>query len=172
MTLGNLDSKRDWGHARDYVEMMWMMLQQETPDDYVVATNVCTLSLAAARDAVQEAHSVREFVELAFNKIGVTIEWEGQGVDEVGKDKATGVVRVTVSEKVCGICSTRSFISLICQFYRPAEVDFLLGNPAKAKAKLGWVPRTSFQVPHRPMPARLTSRRRWSTRWSRRTSSS
>eukprot|EP00043_Microstomoeca_roanoka_P000787 m.29090 g.29090 ORF g.29090 m.29090 type:complete len:362 (-) comp10503_c0_seq1:320-1405(-) len=115
VVLGNLDAKRDWGHARDYVQMMWLMLQQDTPDDYVIATN--------------EAHSVREFVELAFKEIGVDIVWEGIGVDEVGKDKATGAVRVRVSEK----------------YYRPAEVDFLLGNPEKAKRQLGWKPTTTLQ---------------------------
>ncbi|EGD79143.1 GDP-mannose 4 [Salpingoeca rosetta] len=114
VVLGNLDAKRDWGHARDYVEMMWLMLQQDTPDDYVIATN--------------EAHSVREFVELAFGEIGVTIVWEGEGVNEVGKDKETGKVRVRVSEK----------------FYRPAEVDFLLGNPEKAERQLGWKPKISL----------------------------
>jgi GDPmannose 4,6-dehydratase len=114
VTLGNLDAKRDWGHAKDYVEMMWLMLQQDAPDDFVIAT--------------KETHSVREFVEASFKEIGVDIEWEGSGVNEVGKDKATGVVRVSVSEK----------------FYRPAEVDLLLGDPAKAKEKLGWVPRITF----------------------------
>jgi GDPmannose 4,6-dehydratase len=113
VTLGNIDSQRDWGHARDYVEMMWLMLQQDVPDDYVIATN--------------EVHSVREFVVAAFSKIGLSITWEGKDVNEIGKDQ-NGVIRVRVSEK----------------FYRPAEVEFLLGNPAKAKAKLGWVPRTSF----------------------------
>eukprot|EP00042_Codosiga_hollandica_P021097 m.71653 g.71653 ORF g.71653 m.71653 type:complete len:386 (-) comp50195_c0_seq1:189-1346(-) len=115
VVLGNLDAKRDWGHARDYVEMMWLMLQQDQPDDFVIATN--------------EARSVRDFIVLAFNCVGITIVWEGEGLHEVGKDKASGTVRVRVSEK----------------YYRPAEVEFLLGNPAKAKAKLGWTPRTTFQ---------------------------
>eukprot|EP00049_Salpingoeca_infusionum_P015351 m.297957 g.297957 ORF g.297957 m.297957 type:complete len:363 (+) comp15859_c0_seq6:371-1459(+) len=115
VTLGNLDAKRDWGHARDYVEMMWLMLQQDTPDDFVIATN--------------EARSVREFVVASFKEVGVEIVWEGEGVEEVGKDKATGEVRVKVSP----------------QFYRPAEVDFLLGNPAKAKEQLGWVPKNTFE---------------------------
>lgn len=86
MSLGNLDSKRDWGHAKDYVEMMWMMMQQDQADDYVVSTGV--------------AHSVRDFVVAAFREVGREIVWEGEGVDEVGKDKETGVVRVRVSEKV------------------------------------------------------------------------
>jgi GDPmannose 4,6-dehydratase len=86
LVLGNLDSRRDWGHARDYVEMMWLMLQQETPDDFVIATN--------------EAHSVREFVVASFAHVGVTIAWEGEGAAEIGRDAATGVIRVRVSEKV------------------------------------------------------------------------
>ncbi|XP_017485805.1 PREDICTED: GDP-mannose 4,6 dehydratase-like [Rhagoletis zephyria] len=112
--LGNLDSKRDWGHARDYVEAMWIMMQQEHPDDFVIATG--------------EAHSVREFVELAFKHIDREIVWEGTGVEEVGKEKASGVVRVRVNSK----------------YFRPAEVDFLLGDATKAKEKLGWQPQTSF----------------------------
>lgn len=114
LVLGNIDSKRDWGHARDYVEMMWMMMQQENPDDYVVATN--------------EVHSVREFVEKAFKHVGVEIEWSGEAENEIGKDKATGVVRVRVDAK----------------FYRPTEVDYLQGDPAKARRQLGWSPRTTF----------------------------
>eukprot|EP00055_Hartaetosiga_balthica_P004303 m.11078 g.11078 ORF g.11078 m.11078 type:complete len:377 (+) comp3773_c0_seq1:6-1136(+) len=116
MSLGNLDAKRDWGHAKDYVRMMWMMLQQDEPNDFVIATN--------------EAHSVREFVEASFKEVGVEICWEGEGVDEVGKDKATGVIRVKVSP----------------QYFRPAEVDFLLGNPEKAKRVLGWVPEITFST--------------------------
>jgi len=115
--LGNLDSKRDWGHAKDYVRMMWMMLQQDQPDDFVIATNV--------------ARSVREFVEASFNHVGVTIKWEGEkgSVTEIGRDAATNTVRVKVNPK----------------YFRPAEVDFLLGNPAKAKEKLGWVPEVTFE---------------------------
>lgn len=114
LVLGNLDAKRDWGHAKDYVRMMWMMLQQDTPDDYVIATN--------------EAHSVREFVEASFKHVGVDIKWEGEGTNELGKDSSTGKVLVRVSEK----------------FYRPAEVEFLLGNPVKAKRQLGWEPEIKF----------------------------
>jgi GDPmannose 4,6-dehydratase len=114
LVLGNLDSKRDWGHAKDYIRMMWMMLQQENPDDFVIATN--------------EAHSVREFVEASFSHVGVKIAWEGEGTQEIGRDAATGKIRVRVSPK----------------YYRPAEVDFLLGNPEKAKEKLGWVPEITF----------------------------
>ena len=116
LVLGNLDAKRDWGHAKDYVRMMWMMLQQPTADDFVIATN--------------EAHSVREFVEASFDHVGVKIAWSGSGVDEVGTDAATGTVRVRVSEK----------------YYRPAEVEFLLGDPKKAKAKLGWEPEITFSA--------------------------
>ena len=115
VVLGNLDAKRDWGYAAEYVEGMWLMLQQEEPDDYVLATG--------------ETHSVREFVEAAFGAAGYQIEWEGEGVDTTGRDKATGRVLVEVSP----------------EFYRPAEVDILIGNPEKAEKKLGWKPRTKFK---------------------------
>ena len=114
LELGNLDSKRDWGHSKDYVYAMWLMLQQEEPDDYVVATN--------------ETRTVREFVETAFQKVGITIKWSGTGVDEVGKDAATGKVIVKVNK----------------DFFRPAEVDILIGDPTKAETKLGWVREISF----------------------------
>ena len=114
ITLGNLDSKRDWGHARDYVEAMWMVLQHDKADDFVVATNEC--------------HSVREFCECAFNEIGKQIVWEGSGVDEVGKEKESGIVRIKIDAK----------------FYRPAEVDFLLGSAEKAHKAFGWKPKTTF----------------------------
>lgn len=112
--LGNMDSKRDWGHSKDYVRAMWLMLQQDTPDDYVIATN--------------ETRTVREFVEIAFRTAGIDVVWEGTGIDEVGKDAATGKVIVKVNKK----------------FFRPAEVDVLLGNPAKAESKLGWKREISF----------------------------
>ncbi len=111
--LGNLDAKRDWGHARDYVEGMWRMLQQERPDDYVLATG--------------ETHSVREFVELAFSYTGTRISWHGEGVDEVGVDQ-NGVVRVSIDPR----------------YFRPTEVDLLLGDPTKAKDVLGWQATTTF----------------------------
>lgn len=114
LELGNLDSKRDWGHSKDYVYAMWLMLQQEEADDYVIATN--------------ETRTVREFVETAFRKAGIEVVFEGSGIDEVGKDKATGKVVVKVNK----------------DFFRPAEVDILIGNPAKADAKLGWVRHISF----------------------------
>lgn len=114
LELGNMDSKRDWGHSKDYVYAMWLMLQQEEADDYVIATN--------------ETRTVREFVETAFRKAGIEVVFEGLGIDEVGKDKATGKVVVKVNK----------------DFFRPAEVDILIGNPAKADAKLGWVRHISF----------------------------
>ena len=112
--LGNMDSKRDWGHSKDYVRAMWLMLQQDKPDDYVIATN--------------ETRTVREFVETAFGHVGINIEWQGSGVDEIGIDKATGKTVVSVNKK----------------FFRPAEVDVLLGNPAKAESVLGWKRDISF----------------------------
>ncbi|XP_031558047.1 GDP-mannose 4,6 dehydratase-like [Actinia tenebrosa] len=115
LRLGNLDAKRDWGHARDYVEAMWMMLQQDKPDDFVIATG--------------EMHSVREFVEKSFHHVGVEIEWEGEGDTEIGKDKKTGKVLVRVDPK----------------YYRPAEVELLLGSAVKAEKILGWKRKTKFE---------------------------
>jgi GDPmannose 4,6-dehydratase len=112
--LGNMDSKRDWGHSKDYVRAMWLMLQQDKPDDYVIATN--------------ETRTVREFVETAFRCVDIEIEWKGEGVDEIGIDKATGKTIVKVNPK----------------FFRPAEVDILLGNPEKAEKALGWQREISF----------------------------
>lgn len=113
--LGNLNALRDWGYARDYVECMWLILQQEQPDDFVIATG--------------EYHTVREFATLAFHHVGIELEWHGEGVDEQGIDAATGRVLVEVDPK----------------YFRPAEVEQLLGNPAKAREQLGWNPRkTTF----------------------------
>lgn len=112
--LGNIDAKRDWGFAGDYVEAMWMMLQQDKPDDYVIATG--------------ETHTVREFVELAFSQVGQVIEWQGKGVDEKGTDAKTGRVLVEIDPR----------------YFRPTEVEMLLGDSSKAKIKLGWGPRVSF----------------------------
>lgn len=106
--LGNLDAKRDWGHSRDYVKAMWLMLQQDAPDDYVIATN--------------ETRTVREFAETAFRCAGIDIQWQGSGIDEVGINKADGKIVVKINSA----------------FFRPAEVDFLLGNPEKAERQLGW----------------------------------
>ncbi|HYA15456.1 MAG TPA: GDP-mannose 4,6-dehydratase [Syntrophales bacterium] len=113
--LGNLDAQRDWGHAKDYVEGMWVMLQQGTPDDYVLATG--------------ETHSVREFVELAFQEVGIRIQWTGKGADEKGIDAKTGKVLVEVDPR----------------YFRPTEVDMLKGDASKAKNKLGWVARHTFK---------------------------
>ncbi len=112
--LGNMDAKRDWGHARDYVEMQWLMLQQDQPEDFVIATGV--------------QYSVREFVEIAAKELGLQVRWEGIGVDEKGYDVATGQCIVAVDPR----------------YFRPTEVETLLGDPTKAKEKLGWTPRTTF----------------------------
>ncbi|MFC8053592.1 GDP-mannose 4,6-dehydratase [Bacillus cereus] len=114
--LGNLDSLRDWGYAKDYVECMWLILQHDKPEDFVIATG--------------EMHTVREFTTLAFKHVGIELEWVGEGVEEKGIDKATGKVLVAVDPK----------------FFRPAEVEQLLGDPTKAKTLLGWNPtKTSFE---------------------------
>ena len=113
--LGNLDAKRDWGHARDYVEGMWRILQQDTPDDYVLATG--------------ETHTVREFVEKAFAEIGTEIVWQGKGVEERGSCRKSGRVLVEVDP----------------EYFRPTEVDLLLGDPTKAREKLGWTHKTTFE---------------------------
>ncbi len=111
--IGNMDAKRDWGYAGDYVEAMWMMMQKEKSDNYVIGTG--------------ETHSVREFIEESFKIVGMPIKWEGKGINEVGKYKDKIVVKVSP------------------KFYRPAEVDYLLANPAKAKKVLGWTPKTKFK---------------------------
>lgn len=113
--LGNLDAKRDWGYAKDYVEAMWLMLQQETPDDYVIATG--------------ESHTIREFCEEAFRFAGYEIIWEGSGLDEKGIDKNTGKILIEIDPK----------------YFRPTEVDSLLGDSTKAKNKLGWEPKVKFK---------------------------
>ncbi len=112
--LGNIDAKRDWGYANDYVEGMWRMLQQDTPDDYLLATG--------------ETHSVREFIEETAKYLGMDLVWEGEGVNEKGMDTKTGKVIIEIDPK----------------YFRPAEVDLLIGDPSKAKEKLGWEPRTKF----------------------------
>jgi GDPmannose 4,6-dehydratase len=115
LTLGNLSAKRDWGYAKEYVEMMWLMLQQDEPEDFVAATN--------------KTYTVRYFVELAFREVGIDIEWRGEGVDEKGYDKATGKILVEVSPN----------------YFRPTEVDLLIGDYSKAKAKLGWEPKVTLE---------------------------
>ncbi|MGD1108601.1 MAG: GDP-mannose 4,6-dehydratase [Terracidiphilus sp.] len=112
--IGNLDAKRDWGHARDYVDGMWRIVQQEMPDDYVLATG--------------ETHSVREFVELAFSKVGRKIDWQGKGIEEIGVDATTGETVVKIDSR----------------YFRPAEVDVLLGDPSKAHRLLGWEHKVTF----------------------------
>lgn len=112
--LGNLDSMRDWGHARDYVEAMWLMLQQEKPEDFVISTG--------------EMHSVREFVEMSFRHVNKTIKWEGKDEDEIGIEVETGIVRVKINKK----------------YYRPTEVDLLLGDSSKARQMLNWKPSVTF----------------------------
>ena len=112
--MGNLDARRDWGHARDYVEAQWLMLQQETPEDFVIATG--------------EQHSVREFIELAAADLGMSVAWKGSGLDEVGYDT-----------------DGRAIVKIDPRYFRPAEVETLLGDPTKAKAKLGWQARVSFR---------------------------
>lgn len=112
--LGNMDALRDWGHARDYVEMQWLMLQQDSPEDFVIATGV--------------QYSVRQFVDVAALELGITINWQGQGVDEVGVDDAG-----------------KQIIKVDSRYFRPTEVETLLGDPTKARDKLGWVPKTCFE---------------------------
>ena len=114
LVLGNLDAKRDWGHSKDYIEGMWLMLQHDFPEDFVLATN--------------QMHSVREFVEKAFAIRGYLIKWRGKGLDEVGYDSLTTRVLIKVDKK----------------YFRPAEVDLLLGDASKAKFELGWEPKISF----------------------------
>ena len=115
LVMGNLDAKRDWGHAKDYVYGMWLMLQKEEPDDYVLSTN--------------EFHSVREFIEMAFQLKGFDIQWKGEGLDEVGYDTKTGRDLITVSKN----------------YFRPAEVDELLGDSTKARHNINWRTKYSFR---------------------------
>ena len=114
--MGNIDVKRDWGHARDYVQMMWMMLQKEQADDYVVATG--------------ETNTVRCFIELAFGVVGIKIRWQGEGVDEIGVDAAD---------------PTRVLVKIDPKYFRPTEVELLIGDPSKAKEQLGWTPTCTME---------------------------
>ena len=115
LRLGNIDAKRDWGHAKDFVQAMWLMLQQEHARDYVIATG--------------ETHTVRDFVNAAFAEVGVTLDWRGKGVDEKAYDTATGILRVEIDKR----------------YFRPAEVELLLGDPSKAERELGWKREVSFK---------------------------
>ena len=115
LSLGNIDAKRDWGHARDFVEAMWLMLQQDKPKDYVIATG--------------KTYTVRDFVNLAFAEVGYNLNWEGEGVNEIARDSKTGKILVKIDPK----------------YFRPAEVELLLGDPSKAERELGWTAKTSLK---------------------------
>jgi GDPmannose 4,6-dehydratase len=137
IVLGNLDAKRDWGHAQDYVEGMWHIMQQNIPDDYVLATG--------------ETHSVREFVEVALEHIGKRIEWNGSGDTEYGTDVLTGDVLVRISP----------------EFYRPAEVDHLIGDATKARDAFGWAPKVSFtELVHRMVDSDTAPATTGCARWT------
>jgi len=139
--LGNLDAKRDWGHAQDFVRAMWLMLQQDKPDDYVIATG--------------EAHSVREFVDLAFREVGVVLEWKGKGAEEKGivkavtsdelRVKSEEAQRTTEGSGLRGVKEGDVVVEVDQRYFRPTEVDFLLGDASKAKRELGWEPRVPFR---------------------------
>jgi GDPmannose 4,6-dehydratase len=139
--LGNMDAKRDWGHAKDYVEMQWLMLQQDQAEDFVIATGV--------------QYSVRDFVNAAAKELGMTIRWEGQGVDEKGylvrdarhKTQDSSKPQVATSLESCNLnleSGERPIVAVDPRYFRPTEVETLLGDPAKAKNKLGWTPKISF----------------------------
>lgn len=126
LSLGNLDALRDWGHARDYVQMQWLMLQQERPEDFVIATG--------------RQYSVRQFVEVAARELGIHIAWQGQGVDE------RGLVAHVEGERAPGVAVGQPIVAVDPQFFRPTEVDTLLGDPGRARERLGWEPHTSFEA--------------------------
>jgi len=124
--LGNLDALRDWGHARDYVQMQWLMLQQDGPEDFVIATG--------------RQHSVRQFVEVAARELGIEIAWQGSGVNE------RGVISAVSGDKAPGVALGQPIIAVDPQYFRPTEVDTLLGDPSRARTRLGWEPRISFEA--------------------------
>jgi GDPmannose 4,6-dehydratase len=123
--MGNMDSLRDWGHAKDFVRMQWMMLQQDHPEDFVIATGV--------------QYSVRQFIEMSAQELGVRIAWEGTGVEETGK------VSAIEGDKAPGLSIGQTIVAIDPRYFRPAEVETLLGDPSKAKQKLGWVPQITLQ---------------------------
>jgi GDPmannose 4,6-dehydratase len=125
--LGNMDALRDWGHAKDYVEMQWLMLQQEQPDDFVIATGV--------------QYSVRQFVEMAAGELGITLRWEGEGVSETGIVEALSEDAKVINRELLG----QTIVRVDPRYFRPAEVETLLGDPTKAKEKLGWTPKITLQ---------------------------
>jgi len=127
--IGNLDSKRDWGFAGDYVRAMWKMLQQEKPDDYVIATG--------------KSHSVREFIEKAFSQIGITLAWKGSGIDEIGVIDSLNPERLSTAGNG-QLKPGKALIRIDPRYFRPTEVDYLIGDPSKAKNKLGWEAKMSF----------------------------
>jgi GDPmannose 4,6-dehydratase len=131
--LGNMDALRDWGHARDYVEMQWLMLQQDKPEDFVIATGV--------------QYSVRHFVEVAARELGIEIKWQGQGVDE------KGVIAAITGDKTTGAVVGQTVVAIDPKYFRPTEVESLLGDPTNARVKLGWVPQTSFEAMVQEMTA-------------------
>jgi GDPmannose 4,6-dehydratase len=124
--LGNMDALRDWGHARDYVEMQWLMLQQDKPEDFVIATG--------------RQYSVRQFVELAARELGIEIAWQGEGVNE------RGVIASISGDKAPGVVVGQPIVAVDPQYFRPTEVETLLGDPSRARTRLGWEPRTSFET--------------------------
>jgi GDPmannose 4,6-dehydratase len=132
--MGNLDALRDWGHAKDYVRMQWMMLQQEQPKDYVIATGV--------------QYSVRQFVDMAARELGITLAFEGQGIDE------KAVVQAVEGDKAPAVKPGDVIVAVDPRYFRPAEVESLLGDPSKAKADLGWVPQITLQEMIEEMVAR------------------
>jgi GDPmannose 4,6-dehydratase len=124
--LGNLDALRDWGHARDYVQMQWLMLQQQAPEDYVIATG--------------RQYSVRHFVEVAARELGIELAWQGEGVEE------RGLVASIVGDLAPGVAVGQPIVAVDPQYFRPTEVETLLGDPGKARRRLGWEPQTSFEA--------------------------
>lgn len=133
--LGNMNAKRDWGHARDYVEMQWLMLQQEQPDDFVIATG--------------RQFSVRDFVNAAAAELGLSLEWKGEGLDETATVKSIDADKATLAAQgkalTIRVKEGDTIVRVDPRYFRPTEVETLLGNPAKAQAKLGWAPRTTFE---------------------------